>query len=340
MKLVSWFSEIGQGDSTVFGKKCANLGEMSRLKMPVPHGFAISVTAQEIFLKETGALQEIQELLDKVGVLHDVNLQAEVSRKIRDIIEGKEIPSVLGHAMASCYDDLCSERGKEIAVAVRSAGVKSHPGMYETYLNIRGKQRVLEMVKKVWASTFNVRTVAARVQQDLPVIESPCIGVGVLEMVNARCAGVCFTVHPVTGDPLKAMIEANWGLGESVVSGMVSADIYIVDKGSLKVIEKSLGEKKLQIVPKGVGISQEEVPPEGRGAYVMGDDEAAEVVKLAKALESHFDQPQDIEWAIEAGRPLSQNIYLLQTRPVVGVKVQKPKTTEEQMIDNLLKKFF
>jgi pyruvate,water dikinase len=180
-----------------------------------------------MFLKETKALQEIQELLDKVGVLHDVNLQAEVSRKIRDIIEGKEIPSVLGHAMASCYEDLCSERGKEIAVAVRSAGVKSHPGMYETYLNIRGKQRVLEMVKKVWASTFNVRTVAARVQQDLPVIESPCIGVGVLEMVSARCAGVCFTVHPVTGDPLKAMIEANWGLGESVVSGMVSADTIL-----------------------------------------------------------------------------------------------------------------
>jgi len=340
MKLISWFSEIGQGDNAVFGKKCANLGEMSRLKMPVPDGFAISVTAQEIFLKETGALQEIQKLLDKVGGLQDVNLQTKVSRQIRDIVEGKEIPSEMAHPMASYYEDLCYKQGQEVAVAVRSAGVKSHPGMYETYLNVRGKQQVLEMVKKVWASTFNMRTIAARVQQGLPVIESPCIGVGVLEMVNARCAGVCFTIHPVTGDPLKAMIEGNWGLGESVVSGIVSADIYIVDRESLKVIEKTLGEKKLKIVAKGAGISQEEVPPEGRGAYVLRDEEAAEIVKLGKVLESHFGQPQDIEWAIYAGRPFPQNLYLLQTRPVAGIKVQKPKTTEEEMIDNLLKKFF
>ena len=339
-KPVFWFSEVGQEDNATIGKKCANLGEMARLNMPVPQGFAISVTVQQEFLKGTRALKEIEELLSKVGELKNVNLQAEVSRKIRDIIETKEIPPDMANLIGSYYEDLSSKRGQEVAVSVRSAGVKSHPGMYETYLNIRGRQQVLEMVKKVWASTFNARTIAARVQQGLPVIDSPCIGVGVVEMINARCAGVCFTVHPVTGDTLKAMIEANWGLGETVVSGKVNVDMYVVDKESLKVIEKTLGEKKMQIVPKGNGVLEEEVPPEKRTIYVITDEEAAEIVKLGKTLESHFSQPQDLEWAIDAERQFPQNIYLLQTRSVVGVVVQKPKTEIDQVIDGLLKKFF
>ncbi|RJX26772.1 MAG: hypothetical protein C4554_05330 [Dethiobacter sp.] len=339
-KLVSWFSEIGQGDDAVFGKKCANLGEMTRLKMPVPLGFAISVSAQEKFLEETGALREIQELLSRVGDLRDINLQAEVSREIHDIIVGKELPSDLYNVIGSYYDELCSKRGREAVVSVRSAGVKSHPGMYETYLNIGGKQKVLDKVKRVWGSAFNSRTIAARVQQGLPIADSPCIGVGVVEMVNARCAGVCFTVHPITGDTLKAMIEANWGLGESVVGGKVSIDMYVVDKESMKVIEKTLGEKKLQIVPKEEGVVEDEVHPEKQAAHVLSDEEAAEIVRMGKALESYFNQPQDLEWAIDDQQPFPQNIYLLQTRPVVGVKVQKLKTSEKHVIDDLLKKFF
>jgi pyruvate,water dikinase len=338
---IFWFNEIGQEASELVGKKCANLGEMTRLKMHVPNGFAISIRAHERFMEETGALQEIRELLNKAGELKDINLQAEVSGKIRHIIEGKEIPSALRDAIGTYYEQLCRKCAqKDVAVSVRSAGAKSHPGQYETYLNIRGKQQVLEKVKKVWASIFNTRTIAAMVRQGLPVDQSPCIGVGAVEMVNARSAGVCFTVHPVTGDPTKAVIEANWGLGESVVSGMISTDMYVLDKESLKVIDKSWTEKKVYIVPRGNGVVEEEVPSEKQTIYTLSDEEAAEIVKLGKALELHFNQPQDLEWAIDADRTFPHNIYLLQTRPVVGVKVQKTKTDMDQVMDSLLKKFF
>ncbi|MGD0231336.1 MAG: PEP/pyruvate-binding domain-containing protein [Syntrophorhabdales bacterium] len=230
-KHVFWFTELGQNDNGMVGKKCANLGELTKLRMPVPRGFAISVTAEDKFLEETGARGEIRELVRRVGddELKDFNVQAEVSRNMQAIIEGKEIPPDLAAAIVSCYEDLCARSGCVVAVSVRSAGVKSHPGMYETYLNIRGTQQVLQMVRKVWASIFNHRTVSAAIQHGLRAEDSPSIGVGVVELVNARGAGVCFTVHPVTGDPHTAVIESNWGLGESVVSGVVNVDRHVIE---------------------------------------------------------------------------------------------------------------
>lgn len=337
--LVSWFSVIRKEDSDKFGKKCANLGEMTGINMPVPQGFAISVSAQERFLEETGARREIQELLNRVGDLRDMKLQAKVSSEIHDIIMGKELPEDMSSIICSFYDGLSSKLGREAVVSVRSAGVKSHPGMYETYLNVVGKQQLLDKVKKVWASTFNSRTIAVRVQQGLSVIEAPCIGVGVVELVKVRSAGVCFTVHPITGDPRKAMIEANWGLGESVVGGKVNVDMYVLDKESMTVIEKTLGEKKLQIIPQDGGVAEVEVPPEKQAAYVLSDEEGVEIVRLAKALEAYFGCPQDLEWAIDDEKPFPHNFLLLQTRPVVGVEVKKP-VVEEKHITNMMNKYF
>ena len=337
-KHIFWFDEIGQDANVLVGKKCANLGEMTRINMPVPTGFAISVTAHERFLEETGARQEIRKLLDQAGDLKDFKVSADVSTKIREIIEGKEIPPDLRQLIVSCYEDLCSRRNCAVSVSVRSAGIVSHPGMYETYLNITGTDQVLQMVKKVWASIFNHRTICAAVQHDLPVEESPCIGVGVVELVNARCAGVRFTVDPITGDPGRAVIESNWGLGESVVSGQVDIDRYIVDKENLTVIHKTLGEKKLRIVPKGHGVVEEETPLEIQGAFTITDEEAAEVVKIGKVLEAHFGTPQDLEWTIDTDRPFPNNIWLLQTRGVVGVKVQEKKTAEQRLKEELAKR--
>ncbi len=340
VKHVYWLSDIAQGDNGTFGRKCANLGEMSRLGMPVPDGFAIARGAQEWALQETGARDEIAELVRRVGEPTDCRAQAELSREIRAIIEGKDLPPVLSSSIVELYDEMCARRGEEVAVSVRSAGVVSHPGMYETYLNMRGREQVLDAVKRVWGSTFNSRTIAHRVQQGQPIVDSPYIGVGVLEMVDARSAGVCFTVHPVDGDLDRAVIEANWGLGESCVSGQVSVDLYVVDKKSLSTLEKTLGEKKLQIVASGNGVHEEEVPAEKRCEYVLSDSEVAEIVRLSKLLEDHFGQPQDVEWAIDAGRPFPENVYLLQTRSVVGVQPQEYKTEKPDPLADLVGSFF
>ena len=340
-KNVFWFDEIGKDENELVGKKCANLGEMTRLKLPVPQGFTISIKACEWFMEETGALKEIKELLSKVSGLKDVNKQLEVSEKLRNIIEKKEMPGNLLYSIDTYYEQLCEKCGnKDLAVSVRSAGAKSHPGQYETYLNVRGKKQVVEKVKKVWSSIFNLRTISAMVQQGLPIEQSPCIGVAVLQMVNARSAGVCFTIHPVTGDSGKALIEANFGLGESLVSGRVVGDTYVINKANLSILEKSIGEKAFQIIPKGEGVIEEEVPVEKRNTYVISEDEAREIVRLCLILESHFNTYQDVEWAIDADKSLPNNIYLLQTRPVVGVSVQKPKSDIDQAMDSLLKKYF
>jgi len=229
-----------------------------------------------------------------------------------------------------------------VSVSVRPAETQRHPGQYETQIHVRGKEQVVENVKKGWSSIFNTRTIAALLQRGVPIEESPCIGVAVIERINAKNAGVCFTVYPVTGDPDKSLIEANWGIGESIVSGRVSGDTFILDKKSLTLLEKRLGDKTFQILPNpnGIGVIEVEISPEKRNIYVLNDEEAKEIVKLSMILELHFNSPQDVEWAISADKLFPHNIYLLQTRPVVGVVVQKPKSDLEHAIDNLLKKYF
>jgi pyruvate,water dikinase len=196
------------------------------------------------------------------------------------------------------------------------------------------------MVKRVWSSIFNARTIAKLLELGIPVSDSPPIGVGVVQMVNARSAGVCFTVHPVTGDLAKAVVEANWGLGESVVGGSASTDMYVVAKESLQVIESTVPRKNVRIVATEEGVVEEEVPLEKQNASVLDNREIREIVRLGKALEEHFGHPQDLEWAIDDERPFPYNVFLLQTRNVVGVTIQKPKTTEQKAVDEVMNRFF
>jgi pyruvate,water dikinase len=150
------------------------------------------------------------------------------------------------------------------------------------------------------------------------------IGVAVLEMVAAQAAGVIFTADPNTGDTRRMIIEANWGLGESVVSGDSIPDVYILDKEGLEIKERKLGPKCRYVTIKEVGVAKEELPPEKSGQFCLSDDEAREIGRLGKVLEEHFDKPQDVEWVVEEGVPLPESIVLLQTRPEVIAKTKPP----------------
>jgi pyruvate,water dikinase len=141
------------------------------------------------------------------------------------------MPPALKETIASHYGVLCDKCGTtDVAVSVRSAGSKSHPGQYEPYLNVKGAEPVLQKVIKVWSSGYNTRSISVAIRQAIPVYKYPPVGVCILKMVLARAAGVCFTVHPTTGDETKALIESNWGLGESVVGGSVTPNKFVVDK--------------------------------------------------------------------------------------------------------------
>jgi pyruvate,water dikinase len=338
---IYWFEEIGQEDSDLVGKKCANLGEMTKMGLPVPRGFSLSAKTEERFLRETNADQEIRQFLTKFGgKVHGLKQYEEASRGLRQIVEAKEMPQYMQDTIISYYELLCDRCGSEVAVSVRSAGTVSHPGQYETYLNVKGKDEVLQKIVKVWSSIYNTRTIAALDHRGVPVEGSIPIGVCVLELVNARCAGVGFTCDPVSGDSSKIVIEGNWGLGESVVSGTLTPDKYIVDKNTLKVTEKTIGDKDMQVVATDKGIVEQEIPPDKKLISCLNDDELIRIAELAKALEAHFGLAQDMEWAISNDSIFPDNIFLLQTRPVAGIKAKETPSSTSKVIDEMIKATF
>lgn len=331
---ISWFEDLGQEENSLVGKKSANLGEMTRMGLRVPPGFALSLEAYKDFMSLTGADEEVKALLDKVD--HDFeNIKHfnEAGATLRNIVEAKELPSEMSDTILSFYQDLCrSCNAEDLAVSVRSAGAASHPGQYETYLNVIGESDLLDKIRKVWSSTFNPRSISARKRAGAPLETDP-VGVAVVKMVNARSAGVLFTADPNTGDTSRMIIEANWGLGESVVGGEAMPDVYILEKEGLNLIEKKLGTKGKIIIFKDVGVVEEDTPAEKTDTHCLTDDEVKEIGRLGIELEKHFGVPQDAEWAIDNDLTCPESVILLQTRPEVIAKQKKPV---DQILDLMM----
>jgi len=336
-KWILWFEELDQGCNDQVGKKCANLGEMTKMGLRVPPGFALSLEAYRDFMSLTGANREIKNYLDNVGHgFESIQHFNEAGDELRRIVESKDMPQEMRETVLSHYRELCQRCDIEvIAVSTRSAGAASHPGQYETHLNVRGDLDVIEKIKKVWSSTFNPRSLSARKRVGTP-LESDPIGVAVLKMVNARAAGVLFTADPNTGDTSRMIIEANWGLGESVVGGEAMPDVYILEKGSLKIIDRKLGTKGKYIAFRETGVAEKDAPTEKRCTFCLSDEEVKEVGRIGKILESHFDVPQDTEWAVDQDLNFPENVILLQTRPEV---IAQKKNPTDQVIDLMLTKF-
>lgn len=336
-KYIFWFEELGQEHCEMVGKKCGNLGEMAKIGLPIPPGFALSLDAYKDFMLQTNALQEIRDYLGKrEGRIENIQHFNEASKEIRQIVESKEMPGTMKEMILSCYDHLCQRCNcRDVAVSTRSAGPVSHPGQYETYLNVKGKAELLEKIKKVWASSFNPRSLSFRKRKGLPLENDP-IGVAVLKMVNARTAGIIFTADPNTGDTSRMIIEANWGLGESVVGGEAMPDVFILNKDNLEIVEKRLGKKSRYVTCKDLGIVEEECPADLSASFCLSDEEIKEIGKLGIRLEKHFGVPQDVEWAIDKDYELPQSVILLQTR--AEVIVQK-KTPVDQVLDLIVRRW-
>jgi len=338
-KLIYWFEELGKEHNDVVGKKCANLGEMTRMGFAVPPGFAITIDMYRKFLHETGAGEEMSHYAEGLDELKGkgIALFEEMSQILRGIIEGADTPPGIEGEISRYYDELCKRAGiPDVAVSVRSAGAESRPGMFETYLNVRGIKDVLEKVKKVWASAYTTRAIAFRVNKGLPVLGDE-LGVAVPKMVNARASGIGFTVNPVTGDSSKVLIEANWGLGEGVVSGAESVDSFMVDKGSLEVTGKNVGKKARCVMYRESGADWEDVDPEKQCIPCLNEEEIKEIAKYALSLEEKMGCAQDMEWAIDPDLPFPRNIFHLQTRPA-KVPAKKMISPAGQIADLIAKK--
>jgi len=334
-KWALWFEELGKEDRELVGRKCANLGEMVKIGLRVPPGFALSIEAYKDFMSMTGVVKEIGKYLAK-SKPKDLKQCKQASVDIRQIVLLKAMPEKLEKVITSHYSELSRRcRTDEVAVSTRSAGPVSHPGQYETHLNVVGKSELVDKIRQVWASTFNTRSLIFRSRKKM-LLDSDPIGVAVQQMVKARSAGVIFTADPNTGDDTRMIIEGNWGLGESVVGGKSTPDIYILDKKSLKILEKKLGPKSRYVTFKKGGVVEKKVPSEKSGKFCLSDREAKEIGKLGKVLEKHFGVPQDVEWAVEEDKSFPKNIILLQTRAEV---IAQNKTPVDQVVDLMLGRF-
>ncbi len=339
-KLIFWFEELSERHNDVVGKKCANLGEMIHFGLPVPPGFAIAIDMYRKFVRDTGADQEMTRYMEGLGDLKGggIILFEEISQRIQEIIESKEMPPEVADAISTFYEDLCEKVGiPDMAVSVRSAGTESRPGMFETYLNVIGIEDVLDKVKKVWASAYTTRAVAFRINKDIPVLGDE-LGIAVPKMVNARASGIGFTVDPVTGDDSKIILEANWGLGEGVVSGAESVDGFVVNKEGLEIIKRQVGNKVNCVVSLEKGAEWAEVPENMRDMPCVSDEEIIEISKVAKAVEKKLACAQDMEWAVDQDLPFPESIFWLQTRPA-KVQAKKPQSTTDQILDLLGKRY-
>ncbi len=331
--MVVWLEEVGKEDIAIVGGKGASLGEMLRAELPVPGGFAVTAQAFRRFIEENSVSEELFSSLE-VDV-DDSDALREAEKKAKKIIMDAKIPPDIENSISSKYRELCKKEGNEAFVAVRSSATAedlpdaSFAGQQDTFLNIKGEQNVLEAVRKCWASLYGARAIYYRVKQGFEHQKVNLCAVIQL-MVDAEKAGVMFTSHPSTGEPL-TIIEGAWGLGETVVSGSVSPDYYIVDRRLKKILERKIATKNVmhakdQKTGKTIELP---VPPELKNAKVLEDEEIFKLVELGELVEELYGTPQDVEWAVK-----DKEIFMLQSRPITTIK--KKKETKEKVATSAL----
>ena len=305
------FQDIDKTKLMVVGGKGANLGELSKIEgIRVPDGFCIST---EAFKRTIGETSSIHELLDQLSLLkvEDRHKISELSGEIRRVIEGIAIPEDIHEEITR----FLSRLGEKNAYAVRSSATAedlptaSFAGQQDTYLNIIGKEAILKHISKCWASLFTERAVIYRLQNGFDH-RKVRLSVVVQKMVFPQAAGIVFTADPVTSNRKVLSIDASFGLGEALVSGLVNADIYKVRNG--KVIDKKISTKKLAMYAlKDGGTKAQEIEPERQNRQALTDEQILQLERIGRKIEAHFGHPQDIEWCLA-----DETFYIVQSRPI------------------------
>lgn len=316
---LAWFDEIPDGElAMAAGGKGASLCRMSRAGLPVPEGFIVRSEMFNAFMEANGLWDYVFEKLGTIDFSSDASLIA-VSAEIRRRIIDCPVPQDMAEDIVKHYSKIGS--GRE-PVAVRSSGTAedlddaSFAGQQETFLFVISNDDVVKFIKECWASLYNDRAIFYRREKKFDE-RSISIAVVVQRMVSAQKAGVMFTSNPITNDYNTVVLEAAWGLGEAIVSGIVTPDNLWIDKRTGEVTTEYISEKETMVVrlSERGGTKEEPVPEELREAPVLTDAERNRLVELARKIEDFYKKPEDIEWAIVDGQ-----VYLLQSRPITTMK--------------------
>ena len=332
---VCFFEECGKDSVPLVGGKCSSLGELINSGVRVPPGFALTTQGYAEFMRDARILTDIHGILD--GLDHeDMDALETASADIRAMIESRPMSIELEDLIAEAYRKLSVRCYlPAVPVAVRSSATAedlpgaSFAGQQDTYLWIRGIDDVMHHVRRCISSLYTGRAIAYRMKMGFPH-EQVAISVGVQKMANAFTAGVMFTVHPATGDRSVIVIDSNFGFGESVVSGEVTPDHFVVDKVTLDIVERTISTKEIchtvdLKTQKSVALP---VPTERQNIQSILDDEITELAWMAKKIEKHYGRPMDIEWAIDKNLPAGGNIFILQARPeTIWSNRQKPSAS-------------
>jgi len=319
-QFIKRLNELRKEDVGFAGGKGANLGELMKIKLPVPRGFCVSTFVYKYFLRRTALDQKIRAVLPTLATYEPKKLENGM-KKIRQLIESEPLPDELRKQISvACQKLREMEKEEQLYIAVRSsATIEDQPntsfaGQFKTRFDTYNERKIIEMIKSCWTSLFSPSVLAYMKNRGLEIsIEKQAMAVIVQRMINSDVAGVIFTEDPVWGDQGVMIIEACWGLGESIVSGSVSPDRYVIDKKNLRVAGRTLGSKKtlLQMTPRG--IVRRNTPKGKREIYCLEEIEVKFLGKMAKIIERHYNTPQDIEWALKKD---NLTIHILQSRPI------------------------
>lgn len=309
------FHQIAAPDLPRVGGKGANLGEMARAGFPVPPGFCVTTEAFRRFMAGVPRVDNLYASLDALAA-DDIEGVRHLGDEFRRTLHETPVPPEIASAVAAEL----TRAGGEHPHAVRSSATAedlpsaSFAGQHDTYLNVRGERDLIERVRACWASLFTDRAILYRAQNGFPH-RSVELSVVVQRMVFPDVAGILFTADPVTGSRRIISIDASFGLGEALVSGLVSADLYKIDKSTGAVVEARIADKSIALRPApGGGTVREDLPEEKRRARALTDEQARALAALGARVEAHYGSPQDIEWGI-----LGNEIVLLQTRPITSL---------------------
>lgn len=349
MNYILDFEKLDKNSLPLVGGKNASLGEMIKAAIRVPPGFAVTTDSYLLFITDAGIKDRI---IDRISDLDpdDVKALNHTSADVQALIKNTPMPEAVSTAIEEGYNRLCEKCAIEpVPVAVRSSATAedlptaSFAGQQDTYLWVQGVDKVVSNVQNCWASLYTPRAIAYRIKNDFPH-EKVLISVGVQKMVNSKAAGVMFTLNPTDGDVSKVVIEGSWGLGETVVSGSVNPDKFVVDKVMLEINERTISTKHIECVydlEKGEVVNAD-VDEDMQCNCCLADDEIKALVRAAKNIEDHYGRPMDIEWAIDKDISFPENMFIVQARPetvwsqrekesVIGAKTGRQLLMEQAM---------
>lgn len=316
------------GDVPLAGGKGANLGELTNAGFRIPPGFIITTRAYELLVQNDEMQSHLPDLMASLDA-NDPRSIAKTSRKIHNLFQQIPIPKEITNEVLIAYREL-----DDPAVAVRSSATAedlpeaAFAGQQETFLNVVGEQVLLDAIRGCWASLWSERAILYRARQNVDQ-SNVKLAVVVQEMIPADVAGVMFTANPVSGERSELIIDANPGLGESVVSGSVTPDHYVLNKRTRQIKEKQPGRKETFLRGKaGGGTEQINSTREMADSFALPPNAVTQLARLGREIELHYGTPQDIEWAWIRDASETGSFYILQSRPMTAlpepIKVSGP----------------